>query len=72
MLPNVPSMLELHYGVPMIGAVIHTINTRLDPAVIAFQLEHAQSKVVVVDTEFAERDETGPVAGRYRPGCHPV
>ncbi|WP_373236123.1 acyl-CoA synthetase [Cohaesibacter celericrescens] len=54
MLPNVPAMLEVHYGVPMIGAVIHSINTRLDPAIIAFQLEHAQSKLVIIDTEFSE------------------
>ena len=53
MLPNVPSMLEVHYGVPMVGAVIHSINTRLDPAIIAFQLDHAQSKVLIVDTEYA-------------------
>ena len=54
MLPNVPAMLEVHYGAPMIGAVIHTINTRLDPAVIAFQLEHANARVVIIDTEFAD------------------
>ncbi|WP_319567914.1 acyl-CoA synthetase [Cohaesibacter marisflavi] len=53
MLPNVPPMLEAHYGVPMIGAVLHTINTRLDAALIAFQLEHAASKVIIVDSEFA-------------------
>jgi fatty-acyl-CoA synthase len=45
-------MLECHYGVPMAGAVLHSINTRLDAAVIAFQLDHAQSQVVVVDSEF--------------------
>ncbi|MCT4654602.1 MAG: acyl-CoA synthetase [Cohaesibacter sp.] len=54
MLPNVPSMLEAHYGVPMVGAVLHTINTRLDPAIIAFQLEHAETKMVLIDTEFAD------------------
>ncbi|WP_321447616.1 acyl-CoA synthetase [uncultured Cohaesibacter sp.] len=53
MLPNVPPMLEAHYGVPMIGAVLHTINTRLDAALIAFQLEHAASKIIIVDSEFA-------------------
>ncbi len=51
-LPNTPAMLECHYGVPMCRAVLHTINTRLDAAIIAFQLEHAQTKVVVVDREF--------------------
>ena len=53
MLPNVPSMLEAHYGVPMTGGVLHSINTRLDAQIIAFQLDHAQSKVVIVDSEFA-------------------
>lgn len=51
MLANTPAMLECHYGVPMSGAVLHSINTRLDPATIAFQLEHALSKVLIVDSE---------------------
>jgi len=46
LLPNTPAMLECHYGVPMAGAVLHSINTRLDAAVIAFQLDHAASRVV--------------------------
>ena len=53
MLANSPAMLEAHYGVPMTGAVLHAINTRLDPPVIAFMLDHADSKVIIVDTEFA-------------------
>jgi fatty-acyl-CoA synthase len=53
MLPNVPPMLEAHYGVPMLGAVLHSLNTRLDPAAVAFQLDHAESKVVICDREFA-------------------
>jgi len=52
LLPNTPAMLECHYGVPMCGAVLHSINTRLDAAIIAFQLDHAMSKVVIVDSEF--------------------
>ncbi len=52
LLPNMPAMLECHYGVPMCGAVLHSINTRLDAAIIAFQLDHAGSRVVIVDTEF--------------------
>lgn len=52
MLANTPAMLECHYGVPMCGAVLHSINTRSDAAVIAFQLGHAMSKVVIVDREF--------------------
>ncbi|MGI9520551.1 MAG: acyl-CoA synthetase [Hyphomicrobiaceae bacterium] len=53
MLSNTPPMLEAHYGVPMVGAVLHSINTRLDPEIIAFQLDHANTKVVIVDREFA-------------------
>ena len=53
MLSNTPPMLEAHFGVPMTGGVLHSINTRLDPAVIAFQLDHAESKVLVVDREFS-------------------
>ena len=49
MLANTPPMLEVHYGVPMVGAVLHSINTRLDAAVIAFQLDHAESKIVIID-----------------------
>jgi 3-(methylthio)propionyl---CoA ligase len=52
-LPNTPEMLEAHYGVPMTGAVLHTINTRLDAAIIAFQLDHAECKVLLVDREFS-------------------
>lgn len=52
LLPNTPAMLECHYGVPMCGAVLHSINTRLDAAIIAFQLDHAMAKVVIVDAEF--------------------
>ncbi len=52
LLANTPAMLECHYGVPMCGAVLHSINTRLDAAIIAFQLDHAMAKVVIVDREF--------------------
>jgi fatty-acyl-CoA synthase len=52
MLSNTPSMLEAHYGVPMTGAVLHSINTRLDAPNIAFMLDHAEAKVVICDTEF--------------------
>jgi fatty-acyl-CoA synthase len=53
MLPNVPPMLEAHYGVPMLRAVLHSINTRLDAAIIAFMLDHCEAKVLITDTEFA-------------------
>ncbi|MBE59639.1 MAG: acyl-CoA synthetase [Gammaproteobacteria bacterium] len=54
LLANTPPMLECHYGIPMTGAVIHSINTRLDVAAIAFQLEHALSMLLIVDSEFSE------------------
>jgi fatty-acyl-CoA synthase len=53
LLPNTPAMLECHYGVPMVGAVLNTLNTRLDAAVIGFSLDHGEAKVLVVDREFA-------------------
>jgi fatty-acyl-CoA synthase len=53
MLSNTPAMLEAHYGVPMTGAVLHSLNTRLDPAIIAFQLDHANSKLLITDREFS-------------------
>jgi len=51
---NIPEMFEAHFGVPMSGAVLNTINTRLDPEAIAFILNHGEAKVVLVDPEFSE------------------
>jgi len=53
LLPNVPAMVECHFGVPMGGFVLNTLNTRLDPASIAFMLNHSASKVLLVDPEFS-------------------
>ncbi|RMF08657.1 MAG: acyl-CoA synthetase, partial [Alphaproteobacteria bacterium] len=53
MLSNTPPMLEAHYGVPMTGAVLHSMNTRLDAQIIAFQLDHAQTRILITDREFA-------------------
>jgi fatty-acyl-CoA synthase len=53
MLPNTPEMVEAHYGIPMAGAVLNALNTRLDPASIAFTLEHGEAKAVIVDREFS-------------------
>jgi fatty-acyl-CoA synthase len=53
MLPNTPAMLECHYGVPMAGAVLNTLNTRLDARIIAFSLEHCDAKVLITDREFS-------------------
>jgi fatty-acyl-CoA synthase len=54
MLANTPAMLECHYGVPMAKSVLNTINTRLDAAIIAFILEHAEAKVLITDKEFSK------------------
>jgi len=53
MAPNVPALLEAHYAVPALGAVLNAINVRLDAATIAFCLEHGQARVLVTDAEFA-------------------
>ncbi|MBR8311839.1 acyl-CoA synthetase [Burkholderia dolosa] len=53
-LPNIPAMIEAHFGVPMAGAVLNTINTRLDIASVLFMLRHGEAKVLIVDTEYAE------------------
>ena len=53
MLANTPPMLEAHYAVPMTGAVLHALNTRLDAPILAFQLDHANTRVLITDREFA-------------------
>ena len=53
MLPNVPAMFEAHFGVPMSGAVLNTLNTRLDAEAIAFMLQHGEAKVLLTDREFS-------------------
>ena len=58
MLPNTPAMFEAHFGVPMSGAVLNTLNTRLDPEAIAFMLQHGEASVLLTDREFA------PVVGK--------
>ena len=54
MAPNVPAMLEAHYGVPMVGAVLNCLNTRLDASAIAFCLAHGEAKLLIADTEYAD------------------
>jgi fatty-acyl-CoA synthase len=54
MLANTPAMIEAHYGVPMTGAVLNTLNTRLDAAILGFTLDHAETKVLIVDREHAK------------------
>ena len=53
MLANTPAMLECHYGVPMMQGVLNTLNTRLDAAILAFTLDHAETRVLIVDREFS-------------------
>ncbi len=54
LLPNVPAMVEAHFGVPMSGAVLNALNTRLDAESVAFMLGHGEAKVLLVDREFSE------------------
>jgi fatty-acyl-CoA synthase len=69
MLPNTPPMVEAHFGIPMSGAVLNALNTRLDAETIAFMLDHGEAKAVIVDPEFAPvmkkaialRKSTGPL-----------
>jgi fatty-acyl-CoA synthase len=53
MLPNTPPMVEAHFGIPMAGAVLNALNTRLDPEAIAFMLDHGEARAVIIDPEFA-------------------
>ncbi|HEY1876508.1 MAG TPA: AMP-binding protein, partial [Rhizomicrobium sp.] len=68
LLANTPPMLEAHYGVPMLGAVLNALNTRLDPATIAFMLEHGGAKVLITDREgrIGNTVERGDTAGARR------
>lgn len=53
MLPNVPAMYEANFGIPMCGAVLNALNTRLDAAAIAFALQHSETRLLLVDPEYA-------------------
>ena len=53
MLPNIPAMVDLHFGPAMIGAVLNALNTRLDTEAIAFMLDHGGAKVLITDTEYS-------------------
>jgi fatty-acyl-CoA synthase len=67
MLPNIPAMYEAHFGVPMCGAVLNTLNTRLDAEAIAFMLKHGEAKVVITDREFSGTMETALANTQPRP-----
>jgi fatty-acyl-CoA synthase len=64
MLPNVPAMLDAHYGVPVLGAVLNAINTRLDADTVAYILEHGEAKVFITDRSFA--GVVGPALKKLR------
>ena len=54
MLPNIPEMWECHFGVPMSGAVLNSINTRLDANTIGFILKHSEAKLFIFDSEYSQ------------------
>ncbi len=66
-LANSPAMLEAHYGVPMTGGVLNTINTRLDAATIGFIFDHADAKVVMVDHEFSKVTKDALALAKVKP-----
>ena len=67
MLANTPAMIEAHYGVPMAGAVLNTINTRLDAAIVAFGLDHAETKVLIIDREFSKVAKEALALAKVKP-----
>lgn len=67
MLSNTPPMLEAHYGVPMTKGVLNTLNTRLDAAIIAFSLDHAETKVLITDREFSKTVKEALTLCRVKP-----
>ena len=66
-LANTPPMLEAHYGVAMAGAVLNTINTRLDAAIIAFTLDHGDAKVLITDREYSRVVNDALAACKHKP-----
>ena len=67
MLLNTPAMIEAHYGVPMSGAVLHSLNTRLDATTIAFQLDHTEAKILIADIELLPRIREALVLAKCNP-----
>src|SRR5690349_22310298 len=67
MLPNIPAMIELHFGPAMIGAVLNTLNTRLDAEAIAFMLDHGEAKVLFTDREFSATVEAALKLAKSKP-----
>src|ERR1700724_2251235 len=67
MLANTPAMLEAHYGVPMTGAVLNTLNTRLDAAIIGFTFDHAETKILITDREFSKTIKEALALAKVKP-----
>jgi fatty-acyl-CoA synthase len=67
MLSNTPEMYECHFGVPMTGAVLNCLNTRLDAANIAFILDHGEARVVITDREFSVTMSAALAAAKVKP-----
>ena len=67
MLANTPAMLEAHYGVPMTRAVLNTLNTRLDAPIIAFTLDHADTKILITDREFSKTVKEALALAKAKP-----
>src|SRR5262249_24799086 len=67
MLANTPAMLEAHYGVPMTKGVLNTVNTRLDAATIGFIIDHAETKVLITDREFAKTVKAALALAKTKP-----
>src|ERR1700689_5094889 len=66
-LPTVPAMPEAHYGGAMAGAVLNSINTRLDAAIIGFMLDHGEAKVLITDREYSKTVKGALAACEDRP-----
>jgi len=67
MLANTPEMYECHFGVPMAGAVLNTLNTRLDAEAIAFMLDHGEAKLLITDREFSPTIEKALKLAKRKP-----
>ncbi len=67
MAPNIPAMFEAHFAVPMLGAVLNALNTRLDAAAVAFMLEHGEAKVLIADRELSDTVGRALQMGGRRP-----
>ena len=67
MLANTPPMLDAHYGVPMTGGVLNALNTRLDAAIIAFTLDHAETKILITDREYSKTVKEALALAKAKP-----